>query len=234
MSSKVPVTVYTRPDLWYGKYAYSLRIRLPEAHCLRSLDPKKIAHTLESRRRWGRRMMDTQGLFAHSPGSWRWQELEITAEDEANVYAMRDFLVSETLPYHKTIFGDWVYIYANDPEILDRIEQLTFLDRSCMTRGEIHQHGTSGHVQLKDPKHLYRTYLRDQQIDINHAESLRSWLLSQQDLRLSPSLKRWLEWKSNWLAGYYFFDHDSLAVTTMLNMIIPGIIRKTLPTEKAK
>lgn len=233
LSSKVPVTVHTRSDLWYGKYNYSLRVRLPEAHCLRSLDPKKIAQTIESRRRWGRKMMDTRGLFPN-PGSWQWKEIEITQEIEDNVYAMRDFLANEPQPFYKTIFGDWMYIYASDPGVLDRVEQLDFLDRSTMARGEIQRQGTAGYVQLKDPKHLYRTYFRAVQIEPERAESLRNWFTSQQDIRLSPSLKRWVSWQSRWLADYYFIDHDSRTISTMLNMIVPGITRKTLPTEKAK
>lgn len=233
LSSKIPVTEYTRSDLWYGKYSLSLRIRLPEAHCLRSLDTKKIAHTLESRRRWGRRMMDTQGLFAH-PGSWRWQELEITAEVEDNVYAMRDFMLSISRPYHKTIYGDWMYFYTNDPATLDQIEQLKFLDQSAMSRGKINCQGTPGYVRLKNPKYQYRTYLKTMQLEPNRAISLRTWLASQEDIQLSPSLKRWLAWESCWIEGYYFIDCDLSTVTTMLNMIVPGVTRKTLPIEKAK
>lgn len=228
------VTLHRRPDLWYGKYRYSLRLKLVEASCLRSFEDKHIAKTLEARRRWGRRMMDSAGLFSPAPGSWRWQTLEITDQDEQNLYAMRDVLTDLSQPYHKTIYGDWMYIYTNDGAVLDRIQALPFLDPRTMERGEIEQHGTSGHVMLKNPQYQYRTYLREMRLEPGQELSFRNWIKSQQDIKLSPSLRRWCEWETRYLSGYYFFDHDSLGVVTMLNMIVPRAIRKTLPCEKAK
>lgn len=228
------VTVYRRADLWYGKYRYSLRLNLIEATCLRSYDSKQISATLAARRRWGRRMMDCPGLFSPAPGSWRWQKLEITADDEANIYAMRDVLVDLPQPYHKTIFGDWMYIYTNDPAVLDLIQSLGFLDPAKMERGEIEQHGTPGRIQLKNPKYQYRTYLKEVRLESGLEIRLRNWLVAQQDIKLSPSLRRWCEWDTRYLSGYYFFDHDSMGSTIMLSMLAPQVIRKTLLFEKAK
>lgn len=226
--------IIRRADLWYGKYRFCLRLYLNEAHCLRSYDDKQIAKSLDMRRRWGRRMMDTQGLFSPAPGSWRWQELEITAEDEANLYAMRDVLVDQTQPYHKHIAGDWMYIYSNDPYLLDQIQDLRFLDPSKMERSEIVQQGTPGKIQLKNPKYQYRTYLRDIGLEPNQRKRLQDWLAAQQDIKLSPSLSRWCTWDVRYLESYYFFDHDSKTILSMLGMIMPEVVRKTLEFEKAK
>lgn len=228
------VVAYRRADLWYGKYRYSLRLKLTEANCLRSYDSKQIAKTLDMRRRWGRRMMDTQGIFAPAPGSWRWQELEITAEDEDNLYRMRDVLVDQTQPYHKHIVGDWMYIYTNDSAMLDQIQSLEFLDPAMMERREIEQQGTPGKIYLKNPQYQYRTYFRCVSIDHAYRKRLQDWLAAQQDIKLSPSLSRWCTWDVRYLESYYFFDHDSKTILSMLGMIMPEVVRKTLEFEKAK
>jgi len=74
-----------------------------------------------------------------------------------------------------------------------------------------------------------RSYLRGRKLDASTATSVRKWLLAQESVKVSPSLRYWCENKGTWLYTYYFLDHNSVSTADMLHLIAPGIIRCTLP-----
>jgi hypothetical protein len=53
-------------------------------------------------------------------------------------------------------------------------------------------------------------------------------------VRLSPALKSWISQSFNRTQDYFFVDHDSLTWLTMLSLVQPGIVRKTMHIIPAK
>ena len=52
--------------------------------------------------------------------------------------------------------------------------------------------------------------------------------LQTQDVRISPALQEWIDTPFNRTQDYYFIDYNSELWLTMLGLIRPGLIRKTL------
>jgi hypothetical protein len=120
-----------------------------------------------------------------------------------------------------------IYIYSNDVAIYQRI-----LDHGLaplIELSEVRFTGSPNTVHLKHSKHTIRSYFRSRKLDTLTANSVRQYLAAQESTTLSPSLGYWCENNGRYLFSYYFLDHDSVAITDMLQIIAPGIIRCTLP-----
>jgi hypothetical protein len=56
----------------------------------------------------------------------------------------------------------------------------------------------------------------------------------QNTVRLSPALTQWLPLSFNRTQDYFFVDYDSPLWLTMLALVHPGLIRKTMQIIQAK
>jgi hypothetical protein len=162
-------------------------------------------------------------------GSWRnaWEPVHISDEDVMALHSMCDFLLTDTTPRKIMISDDHIYVYANDPGIYHRI-----LNHGLALFKELLQVQLTGipdTVHLKRSDHAMRSYLRSRKLDAATATSVRKWLIAQESVRLSPSLRYWCENGHRLLYTYYFFDHNSVHTVDMLHLIAPNIIRCTLP-----
>lgn len=168
--------------------------------------------------------------FTQQPGSWAWAPLEISDKDVENLHLMCDWLLSDTRERKMVASGSWCYIYTNDDSLLDDLSMLPWLDRSSMKITQVMLHGRPDCVVHKRPKHQLRSYLRGMKFDANKREIFARMLGQQEDIRLSPSLEQWVS-SPKWIRtqDHYFIDHDGDGIITMLCLIEPRIIRRTLP-----
>lgn len=125
-----------------------------------------------------------------------------------------------------------LYVYTNDLDLFDRIER-TGIGRLIDTT-QAQTAGRPGTLILKNPRYQYRTYLREIRLEPHVADSLQRFLKNQQSVRLSPSLQWWIDQGYYRALSYYFIDHDDPGVLTMLSMIDPRLIRKTVEITAAK
>jgi hypothetical protein len=71
-------------------------------------------------------------------------------------------------------------------------------------------------------------------------ERFKSWLRSQEDeIDMAPSLKHWVErgysrWSrdSDWTQDYWYVNHNNKSYESMLGMIAPGLVRKTMILQR--
>jgi hypothetical protein len=223
MDSTLTSTTVNRATLWHGQWHFCGRFYLTECDALRRLDHAWIDRVIRMRRLWGQRPVLNYG------GSWRngWEPVRITEEDVMALHAMCDFLLADTIPRKIMISDHQLYIYANDTAIYQRIENhglARFVQLS-----QVQLTGTPNTVCLRRSDHSMRSYFRSTKLQTATATSVRKWLLAQESVRLSPSLRYWCENEGRWLFTYYFLDHDSTSAVDMLQLIVPGIIRCTLP-----
>ena len=223
MGNPLTKTLVNRSSPWHGRWNLCGRFRLAECHALRRLDHAWIDRVIRTRRAWGQRPMTNYG------GSWRsgWAPVRITEQDVRALHAMCDFLVADPTPRKIMIKDNHIYIYANDVAIYQRI-----LDHGLaplVELSEVRFAGTPNTVHLKRSAHAMRSYFRSRKLDTPTANSVRQYLAAQESATLSPSLSYWCENDGRYLFSYYFLDHDSVAITDMLQIIAPGIIRCTLP-----
>jgi hypothetical protein len=90
-------------------------------------------------------------------------------------------------------------------------------------------------IQLKNPQHQFRTYLTMCKLTAEQRHNLEEFLITQSvHVRLSPALARWIDQPFNRTQDYFFVDHDAENWCTMLSLVQPGIIRKTMHIIAAK
>ena len=223
MNTAPTSTLINRSRPWHGQWNMCGRFFLAECHALRRLDHDWIDRVIRTRRAWGQRPMTNYG------GSWRngWEPVRITDQDVGALHAMCDFLTTDTTPRKIMIQDNYIYVYANNAAIYQRIidhrlAQLTQLSEVNLT-------GVPNTVRLCHSDHSLRSYFRGRKLGAATAQSVRHWLMAQQSVRLSPSLRYWCDNDGRWLYTYYFLDHDSVSTVDMLQIIAPGIIRCTMP-----
>jgi len=95
---------------------------------------------------------------------------------------------------------------------------------------QVHVQGRPNTVLLKHPRHAWRSYFRQQLITAEQKHNLIKFLTVQANVRLSPSMK-WFLTSSHQtrVFDYFFVDHDDSSLLTMLALIMPGLVRRTLP-----
>lgn len=228
-NSNLEPEVQYRSQLFYGQYQYCLRGYQAEFFCLRNMDHGRIDHIVGLRRDWGQRMSIRQ------PGSWYWQAMEITEQDITNLHTMLDWLQADTRERKLVIAGSWFYIYSNDESLIEDIAQLPWLDGSKMKVSRVEVRGKPGTVGLKHARHAMRSYFRSILLDDRRRDNLVRLLTQQQHIRMSPSLAYWTE-TARWhrTFDYHFIDHDDANIITLLALVEPRLIRRTLPIVEHK
>lgn len=229
MPLTLPAKTIQRNRLWFDRYDHMARIFLPEACCLRTLDHDRINRVLDAREHWG------QKLIVRNPGSWvaGWEKLTITNHMRESLHAMADFLLARSGQYKLTLSGDCLYIYSTSPQLMLEIRQLSWLDQERMSFSQVQLSGPAGAVLLKEPVHAWRSYLRGRLVDEQLVSRL-SRLLDTSPATGSRSLQESLRRGWSRFHDYYYIDYDDPSFLTMLALISPGLVRKTLPIIQHK
>jgi hypothetical protein len=208
--------------LFYDHWQYCIKFRLEEVNCLRySLEAEDIDVLLTRREVWRDRVRQRwpQNNFVrpHEP---------ITDTTREILYAFADFLKLSTVPYKMVISVNQCWIYSNDTIFLERIERLPFVNHTKFTESKIVRPRNS--VAVKHPRHRYRSYFRITKLNEDEKDRILSFLQGQQDVRISPALSQWIASPFKRTQDYFFVDYDSETWLTMLALVRPGLIRKTV------
>jgi hypothetical protein len=208
--------------LFYDHWQYCIKFRLEEVNCLRySLEAEDIDALLTRREVWRDRVRQRwpQNNFVrpHEP---------ITDTTREILYAFADFLKLSTVPYKMVISVNQCWIYSNDTIFLERIERLPFVNSAKFTESKIVRPRNT--VAVKHPHHRYRSYFRATKLTTGEKDRILSFLQGQDEVRISPALLEWIASPFNRTQDYFFVDYDSETWLTMLALVRPGLIRKTV------
>jgi hypothetical protein len=218
-----------RSSLYYDQYEWCVTVNIAEANCLRNLEQKQFEQALRNAKRWRQEIVS----YAQLP-SERWTD----AKEQA-LRLVRDCLLAETEPFKTVVSYNTVCIYTNHSGLADRLEtdgfKLRLVRQARVTK-------PANVVQLRESQYDYRTYFRERRINLEQRNMLANFLNSRKDtLRVSPALDNWVNGKfigyvrnHSYSRAHYFVDHDHPNEGTMLSLIMPGIVRKTMPIETTK
>jgi hypothetical protein len=220
--TRQPQTII-RSTLFYGQWKFCGRFRVIEASALRGLNHKYIDRVIEVRRQWIDRYRNI-----NPGGSWRsYSNSNITQPCVDTLHRICDALCSEKRQYKLMIQGDSLSVYTNDIDLLENFSQIS--GSAILDFKLVELQGQAGAVNLKTSAHVWRSFFRDRSLDVETGKRLADFLHAQSDIRLGPALEKCI--KNQWTRyqSWYFMDHDNTSMVTMLSMISPGIVRKTLP-----
>ena len=217
-----------RSSLYYDQYKWCVTINLSEAHCLRYLDADRFEQAIVNAKYWAE--------------NDRWTDRTWTVTKETALRESRDVLLAETAPFKTVVSFNTVCIYTNHRGLADRLIDLgnDGIHLRLVRRAVISK--PANVVQLRESKYAYRTYLRERKYTKDQRDMLANFLHSRRDtLRVSPALDEWVNGtfvgyirNLSYSRSYYFVDHDHPNEGTMLSLVMPGIVRKTMPIETTK
>jgi hypothetical protein len=111
--------------------------------------------------------------------------------------------------------------------LFDQLDCLDGVERKSYSRAVINRPPNT--IQLKNPKHNFRSYFKITKLTDVHKDHLMDFLHNQKDyVRVSPALQQWIDQPFNRTQDYFFIDHDGMSWLTMLSLVRPGLIRKTM------
>jgi hypothetical protein len=226
-SSLYKVEVDHRSSLYYNQYEWCITINISEAPCLRYLGSAQFESAIRNARHWAEKDV--------------WTDRSWSVTKETALRETRDVLVTETLPFNTVVSFNTVCIYTNRRRLADRLVRLGndgvhmhLVRQAVLTK-------PANVVQLQESKYAYRTYFRERKYTRDQRDMLKNFLDSRRDtLRVSPALSDWINGNVgyilnlNYSRSHYFVDHDHPNEGTMLSLVIPGIVRKTMPIETTK
>jgi hypothetical protein len=215
-----------RSSLFYNQYEWCITVNISEASCLRYLDSKKFEQAIVNARLWAER--DSE----HSRG-WN------GTNKESALRQLREVLLCQSQPFKLVVSFNIANVYTNCREIAD---QLIGLDNDGILIRLVRQAAITrpaGVIQLRESRYAYRTYLRERKYDQHQKILLKNFLDSRQDLHPCAALSVWLDYQSTkggyrWSRAHYFVDHDHPNEGTMLSLVMPGVVRKTMPIQTTK
>lgn len=207
---------------------------LPEVSSLRVLDHSYIDDTMERRKQWREIAQQrwVNGRQKHGVilrRTWR----EITEKTITDLHLLADQLLTTSAEYKLVVSVNQGYIYTNNLDLIDRLSVMPELTYKTYTQAQITRPKNT--VVLKNPKYQFRTYFKLMKLTEQQKDQLMDFLHGQKEqVRLSPGLCRWFDMPFNRSQDYFFVDHDSESWLTMLSLVHPGIVRKTVHIIPAK
>lgn len=219
--------------LYYDRFSYCLGFHLDEVNCLRTLAHASIDDLIErrqlwqevSQQRWVNNQQNHSTILAR-----RWKE--ITSKTIADLHELAELLIKAKEEFKLVVSVNQGYVYTNELSLIQRIDQLEFLEFKTYTQAQPDRPKNT--IRLKQPKHQYRSYLKAVKLLPEQKTQLINFLVNQSTIRISPSLISWIDQPFNRTQDYFFIDYTGAAWLTMLSLVHPGLIRKTLEIIPAK
>jgi hypothetical protein len=214
--------------LFYNQYQYAVTFHMAEVTTLKNLSHSQIDTRLDRRKQW-RETLRTRSQKSNllSPWAKSWDFPEINEEIRNTLHELCDFLILSDSEHKLVTSVNRAWIYTNDVLLLERFDRFPGIGFKYYSRAMVDRPCNS--VLLKHSDHRYRSYFRTLKLDATQAHNLRKFLQQQTLVRLSPALTRWTQDEfSNRTMDYYFVDYPDCAWTTMVGLVCPSLIRKTV------
>ena len=225
----------SRSSLYYNAYEYAMTWQQDEIGCIRSLDQKKMQSHIRVR------MEYEASRNSHYQRYGEKFESKFTTRCRDNLEGMRALLATEIPPKKMVFFNNYLTVYTNNLGLHGRLMACDWIESVDLKRAELNLPPDT--ILLKNPQYQYRTYFRGRSLGKSQKGRLAAWITTQgDDIAASKSLQRFLDieinptrvywWRNDATESYYYIEHNSLQYETMLSMICPGMVRKTLPIVK--
>lgn len=211
-----------------------MRFQLDEVSSLRTLDHVRIDAMIQKRKQWIEMTQQRWMSGKQNMGNVMARGHRLITDDTVqNLHTLTDCLLTTTVDFKLVVSLNVAWVYANDTALFDDLDQLPMLQYK--TYSEVQVDRPQNTVKLKRSKHQFRSYFRFTKLTASEKDTLVNFLLTQQSfVHLSPSFKQWLQQPFNRVQDYFFVDYDTDTWLTMLSLVRPGLIRKTMQIIPAK
>ena len=210
--------------LFYSQFEYCLRFCLEEVSCLRTLEHAHIDHMIERRIAWRSisQTMTNRPLVTQLSN----QSNKITETTVKNLHTLADVLLTTPVNFKLVVSAFTGYVYTNDLMLIDSVAKLPGVSYVEYSQAVVSRPRNT--IQLRDPKYQWRSYFKVGKLTAVQKTHLKNFLANQPGIRISPALTQWINFKYTRTQDYFFIDYNEPVWLTMLSLVLPGLIRKTL------
>jgi len=213
---KLKQRIKNSDKLFYGEYQYCFRCSLSHANSIgKDFDPEHITRIMDLRKNLYKRSNSSEKRYANHATV---KQLLKANEFFKSIERSSKFIFS----------GHMAYVYTNNYLLLDELDNLDIgLDQSTT-------------ININRPKNTvfsqYQGFNKRcilKEINITNEEKLNFLKFlegNKQNIRTSRGLSKFLKKSSNyhWLRGYFFVDFNNEKLISIMSLMIPGIIKKTI------
>ena len=224
--------------LFYNQFEYAIGFHLDEASCLRELDHTYIDGMIQRRIAWREiaqnRVAGKAGsnLFGHPYNIIGRRSKDITEQTISDLHGVADVLLTTFADFKLVVSASNAHVYTNDLILINQLSDLSGVTQKDYTRAIVGRPKDT--IRLKNSQHQYRSYIKRTKLTDDQKTHLINFLTNQHTVRISPALGHWLTGLYHRTEDYFFVDHDSMSWLTMLGLVLPGLIRKTMQIIPAK
>ena len=203
-----------RSQLYHGKYQYVIAMQYNGARYLRSLNYQHVANKYQHF--WGLADMPLHELLD-----------------------LADQITQLGTEFKRVCSWASMHFYSNNAGLFDCLNKLPAIKVIDYRTAKVTLE--KDRLLLKNPRYKYRSYLRELPVDVKKAQEFLQFVTCRSDyLNLdSGSMRRLTLAKTSLLtraslypfARHSYIQHNSLMDLTMIEMVMPGLIRKTLTVE---
>ena len=203
----------SRGSLYYDQYEYAMDFRLEEVG------------------RW-------RGLFKYS-NTKDIKDFVERMPEYSDVGEVAMLLAADKDAHKSIIYGSWVYVYTNNLTLLKDLAALSYITRTAKYNQCVVDRAKDV-VVLEKTQHQYRTYLRGKYFNDIERDRFIQFFANRPDyFRITPGLQsrligddgRMFHYKHFYTNDWNFIDHHDINDALMLNLVLPGIVRKTVPIQ---
>jgi hypothetical protein len=202
-----------RNQLFFGQFQYCISFHLAHANVLRALDPIKALRSIQQRNAWA-----PSAHLGH----------KISEQEQHDLIQVCDYLLARPNQFKRTVGTHTMYLYTNHPADFKHLNGVGGLVVTGHTQVRVNLQPNA--VTLKNPRHSYRTFFRERWLKDHELKNIREYFQTRSDqFRLSPGFQLLVNGRRMWLMANYFVDHNEPQADFLINMAVPGIVKKTLP-----
>jgi hypothetical protein len=227
INSNLKFNTVKSDQLFYGQYQYSASFQLQECWIFRyTFDHAEIDQRLTRQQEWREKMR--QRWPADSMNRYHSIISDVTRD---NIHSMSDFITGISTPYKIVVENRTMRIYTSDLNIIQAVEYISFLQRRRYSQVVIDRPKNT--IRLKNPQYTYRSYFKETRVSTEDRDAIGRFLLNQPGIKIGQGLLSWLNkdvqaYASKYTRDYFYIDYHYENWLTMLALVRPGLIRKTM------
>jgi hypothetical protein len=203
-----------------------MSFELDEVACLRDLNHGNIDTTIQKRKTW-REMTQQRWVNNKRPTNVNINRRPITQDTVKNLHKVAEILLTTPVDFKLVVSVNQAWVYVNNLDLIDQLDNLPVLQHKIYNQVQINRPRDT--LRLRNSNYKFRTFFRLIKLTTEEKRTLAMFLNNQQrHVKLSPSLKKWILNPFNRLQDYFFVDYTASSWLTMLSLVHPGLVRKTL------
>jgi hypothetical protein len=125
-----------------------------------------------------------------------------------------------------------MFVYTNNADDYERIQKIPHATVGSYRKALVTQ--PAGVLLRRNPKYQYRSYFREKRMDPEQGQQFLQFVISRGDyfnLDYTTRMRLGLGRHRYPFARHSYIEHNSPLDVTMIEMVMPGAIRQTLPIQ---